>query len=312
MQTTKQMVFKNKTKKLLTEIWKFRALYLMALPAIIFFIIFVYSPMYGVIVAFKDLYIKKGILGSPWVGLFWFNKLFSDPEFWNVFKNTLILNFYRLVFTFPAPIILALMINEVRVVSMKRTIQTIVYLPHFVSWVVIFGIIQTILGDTGLMNNLFVTLGLNKVNYLSNPSNFRSLLILTGLWKNIGFSSIIYLAAIAGISPEYYEAAIIDGATRFKQILFITLPLMATTVAMLFILNIGSMMNSDFDQVYNLLNPMVRSVGDIMDTYLMRVGIIGGSYEIGTAVGLFKNVINLFLLIIANQITKKLTGNGIY
>lgn len=303
---------KKKMNRLLKEVWKYRVLYLMALPAILFYLIFAYSPMYGVLVAFKDLYFKRGIMGSPWVGFKWFEIIFNDKEFWSVFKNTIIINIYRLVLGFPAPIILALLLNEVRKAWFKRTIQTIVYLPHFISWIVLYGILQAILGNSGVVNTIFTGWGLDKIDFLSSKELFRSLIVGTGIWKEIGFSSIIYLAAITGINPEMYEAAIIDGANRWKQIMHITLPCMAPTVMLLLILTIGSMMNSDFEQVYTMLNPMVRGVGDIIDTYIMRVGISGSSFEIGTAVGLFKNVINLALLLFANFASKKITGSGIY
>jgi putative aldouronate transport system permease protein len=268
--------------------------------------------MYGIMVAFKDLYFKMGILNSPWVGFKWFETIFADKEFWGVFYNTIIINLYRLLFGFPAPIILALLLNEVRKVWFKKTIQTIVYLPHFISWIVIFGIFQTLLGNSGLVNSILSSLGMTQVDFLSNKQYFRGLLVASGIWKEIGFSSIIYLAAISSINSEMYEAAVIDGAGRFKQAIHITLPSMATTITMLLILTIGGMMNSDFDQVYTMLNPMVRDVGEIIDTYIIRVGISGSSFEIGTAVGLIKNIINLGLLLLANKLAKKISGNGIY
>jgi len=292
---------------------RYRALYVMLLPALLTIAVFSYGPMYGIVIAFKELWISKGIMGSPWVGFGNFEKLFALQKFWQVLRNSVEISLLRLVAEFPAPIILALLLNEVRRTFMKRTIQTIVYLPHFISWVTISGIMFAILSDDGLVNAIVAFFGGNKVQFLSQNGLFRPILILSSIWKEIGWGTIIFLAAIAGISPEMYEAAKVDGANRLQQMLHITLPSLAPVITMLLILNVGSLMSGGgFDQVYNLYNPLVYESGDIIDTYVFRVGITEGKYSMGTAVGLFLNVINLILLVIANSVAKRVNGQNIY
>ncbi|BBH22402.1 protein lplB [Paenibacillus baekrokdamisoli] len=297
---------------LMKRIFKYKALYLMLLPAVVFLIIFSYIPMYGATIAFKDFWIKKGILGSPWVGFAHFEKLFETDKFWQVFRNTIEINLLRLIFGFPAPIVLAILLNEVRHKLFKRSIQTIVYLPHFISWVTISGIIFSILSNEGLVNTIIRAFGGENVNFLTSNSMFRPLLILSGIWKEIGWGTIIYLAALSGINPDLYEAATVDGANRFKQITHITLPSMVPIISILLILNFGSMMNGGFDQVFNLYNTMVYDSGDVIDTYVYRIGLTQGKYSVATAIGLFLNVINFVLLVMVNSIAKKLSGQGIY
>lgn len=298
------------------DVWKrirkYRMLYVMLLPAIVFYFIFNYIPMYGVTIAFKDFWVTKGILGSPWIGLDHFERIFAMDKFWQVFRNTIEINLLRLVFGFPAPIILALLLNEVRNRVFKRTIQTIVYLPHFISWVTIAGILFVILSQDGLVNQLIHYLGGEKINFLANNDLFRPLLITSGIWKEAGWGTIIYLAALSGINPEMYEAATVDGANRWKQVIYITLPSMVPVISILLILNFGSMMTGGFDQVFNLYNPTVYESGDIIDTYVYRIGLTQGEYSMATAIGLFLNVINFVLLILVNWTSKKLNGTGIY
>lgn len=292
---------------------KYGMLYVMLLPAIVTIFVFSYVPMYGIVIAFKEFWITKGIMGSPWVGLANFETVFGLKKFWQVMRNTVEISMLRLLFGFPAPIILALLLNEVRQALFKRTIQTIVYLPHFISWVTISGILFVLLSNDGLVNNLLHAFGSAKIQFLSNNEMFRPLLILSALWKEVGWGTIIFLAAIAGVSPELYEAARVDGANRFKQMLHITLPSIAPVTTMLLILSVGSLMSGGgFDQVFNLYNPMVYESGDIIDTYIFRIGLTEGRYSMATTVGLFLNLINLIMLVTANKIAQKTSGNNIY
>ncbi|MFD0714299.1 ABC transporter permease [Paenibacillus sp. GCM10027626] len=300
-------------KTLFHRIWYFKAIYAMLLPAALFYIIFCYFPMYGIIIAFKDYMLSKGIMGSPWTGLDHFHTIFGLDKFWEVMFNTVYINVLKLIWGFPAPIILALLLNEVRVRLFKRTVQTIIYLPHFISWVTIAGIVTALLSvDDGIVNNVIVWFGTEKIDFLTNSDLFRPLLVTTGIWKEVGWSTIIYFAAISGISPELYEASVMDGASRWRQTWHITLPGIAPTISILLILTMGSMMAGGFDQVFNLYNPMVYDVGDTIDTYIYRTGIGEGKFSMATAVGLFLNVINFVLLFSVNKLSKRISGIGIY
>lgn len=299
-------------KSLRTRIWENREFYILLAPALIYLIVFHYATLYGILLAFNDYSASKGILGSPFVGLDNFRKLFELAKFKQVLGNTLIINFLRLVFAFPMPIILALMLNEVRCSIFKKTAQTIVYLPHFISWVVIAGIMFDVLSSDGLLNTIIKQFGGEGVQFLSNSKTFRPLLIISDIWKETGWGTIIYLAALTSLSPDYYEAALIDGAGRMKQIIYITLPLIAPTISIMLILRMGSMMSGGFDQVFNLLTPTVYDVGDIVDTYVYRIGIVDGRFSMATAVSLFLNVINCILLLSVNAVSKKIGDVGFY
>ncbi len=294
------------------RISKYKMLYVMLLPAVVFLIIFNYIPMYGATIAFKDFWMTKGILGSPWVGFEHFERLFATDKFWQVFRNTIEINLLRLLFGFPAPIVLAILLNEVRHKLFKRSIQTIVYLPHFISWVTIAGIIFSLLSNEGLVNKIITAFGGESVNFLTSNAMFRPLLVLSGIWKEAGWGTIIFLAALAGVNPDLYEAATVDGANRFKQIVHITLPSLLPDISILLILNFGSMMIGGFDQVFNLYNTMVYESGDVIDTYVYRIGLTQGKYSMATAIGLFLNIINFLLLILVNQTAKRMSGQGIY
>ncbi|MCQ6559344.1 ABC transporter permease [Paenibacillus mendelii] len=294
------------------RIVKYKMLYLMLLPAIVFLLIFSYIPMYGASIAFKEFWISKGILGSPWVGFKHFEQIFATDKFWQVFTNTIEINLLRLLFGFPAPIILAILLNEVRHRVFKRSIQTIIYLPHFISWVTISGILFSLLSNEGLVNSIIVLIGGDPVNFLTSNSMFRPLLIISGIWKEVGWGTIIFLAALSGVNPDLYEASVIDGANRWKQIVHITLPSLLPIISILLILNFGSMMSGGFDQVFNMYNPMVYESGDVIDTYVYRIGLTQGQYSMATAIGLFLNVINFVLLIVVNSAAKKMNGQGIY
>lgn len=294
------------------RIVKYKMLYLMLLPAVAFLIIFSYIPMYGASIAFKEFWITKGILGSPWIGFKHFEQIFATDKFWQVFTNTIEINLMRLLFGFPAPVILAILLNEVRHRIFKRSIQTIIYLPHFISWVTISGILFALLSNEGLVNSIVVLFGGDPVNFLTSNSMFRPLLVISGIWKEVGWGTIIFLAALSGVNPDLYEASVIDGANRWKQIVHITLPSLLPIISILLILNFGSMMSGGFDQVFNMYNPMVYESGDVIDTYVYRIGLTQGQYSMATAIGLFLNVINFVLLIAVNSAAKKMNGHGIY
>jgi putative aldouronate transport system permease protein len=288
---------------------------LMVIPAILFIFIFSYVPMYGVLMAFQDYSLFKGFLGSPWVGLKHFEQFFNAPEFWPVMRNTVIISALKFIVGFPAPILLALMLNEVRARVFKRVIQTISYLPHFLSWVIVSGFVVSLLSiDNGSLNMLLQALHLidEPINFLSQPNYFWSILISTSLWKEIGFGSIVYLAAIAGVDPHLYEAASMDGASRFKQIFLVTLPCIMPVVIIFMILAIGNLLNAGFEDILLLgSNPVLRDVSDVIDTYVYRIGIQNSRFSYATAVGLFKAVISVGMLTGANYIARR-SGNSLW
>ncbi len=295
-----------------TRMKKYRSLYWLMLPGILYFLIFSYGPMYGITIAFKDYWMNMGILKSPWIGLDNFRRLLAAPKFYEVFSNTLIISLEKIVCGFPVPIILALLLNEIYSTKLKRVLQTVMYLPHFISWVVISGIIFILFSQNGPVNNLLEVMHIGKVNFLTNPSTFRPMIIVSDIWKECGWGTIIYLASITGISPEYYEAAMIDGASRFQQITKITLPCILPTVVVMLVLRVGGITNAGFDQIFNLYNEAVYKTGDIIQTYNYRIGLADGDYSMGTAVGLLLNIINCALMLATNYISNKLTGMGLY
>lgn len=288
---------------------------LMVIPAILFIFVFSYIPMYGVLMAFQDYSLFKGFLGSPWVGLKHFEQFFNAPEFWPVMRNTLVISALKFVVGFPAPILLALMLNEVRARVFKRVVQTISYLPHFLSWVIVSGFVVSLLSiDNGSLNMLLQALHLidEPINFLSEPGYFWAILISTSLWKEIGFGSIVYLAAIAGVDPHLYEAASMDGASRFKQIFLVTLPCIMPVVIIFMILAIGNLLNAGFEDILLLgSNPVLRDVSDVIDTYVYRIGIQNSRFSYATAVGLFKAVISVGMLTGANYIARR-SGNSLW
>lgn len=305
-----RLIVQSSGRQLLRKIYKQRWNYIMALPMLVFFSIFAYVPMYGVTLAFKEYMIKAGIFGSPWIGLSNFEQIIGSDIFLRTVRNTLLISIYRIIWGFPMPILFALFLNEVKNLGFKKVVQTISYMPHFVSWVIIGGIVTELLSPTrGAVNALLALFGVAPIYFMTEPVYFRSILVVTGIWKEIGWSSIIYLAAIAGISVDQYEAAEIDGASRIQRIRYITLPSILSVVAIQFILNIGGILNGGFDQVFNLYNSTVYSTGDIIDTYAYRVGMQGNmEYSMSTAISLFKNVIGLMLVMLANFGAKKASG----
>jgi putative aldouronate transport system permease protein len=294
------------------EMYKHRFLYILLLPTLLFYVLFQYVPMYGVLLAFKEYHIREGILSSPWVGLANFRELVNQSDFWQAFTNTIIISCGRIIFEFPTAIILALLINEVTKEKFKKFYQTVYTFPHFISWVIISGIMFNFLSESGVLNQIIASFGFDKQTFMTDPGLFRPILFLSSMWKEIGWSAIIYLAAIAGINPELYEAAHIDGANRFQQLMAVTWPSIRGTAAILMILAVGNAMNGGFEQVFNLYNPGVYETGDIIDTYLYRSAFGDGlSFGVTTAVGLFKAVLNFILLYSANFMVKRLGGEGL-
>ncbi len=301
-------------KSLLTRVMDHWELYVLLLPVVVLVILFSYFPMYGVLMAFQDFKVMDGIMNSKWVGLNQFYKLFNSTSFWEVLQNTIVISFYRLLFGFPAPIIFAILLNEVINTKFKKIVQTVSYLPHFMSWVVLGGIIYQLLSmDRGVVNYVIKLMGGEPIMFLADTSWFRTILISTGVWQSVGWSSVIYLANIAGIDPQLYEAARMDGANRYHMMVHITLPCLYPVMTILLILQMGGILNAGFDQVFNLYSPMVYKVGDILDTYVYRRGISeGADYSFTTAVGLFKNVIGFVMVILTNMFSKKFSDNGIW
>lgn len=308
------LAIEDKKKELFRKIYRYKAFYIMIAPGIIFFLIFHYAPLYGIILAFKKFMYNQGITGSPWVGLDNFRVLMSDNEFWRAFKNTVIISLGKILTGFPAPIILSLLLNELRNQKYKRVIQSILYLPHFLSWIILSGLIFNMFSFTsGTLNKILVGyLGLEPIKIIGNDKFFRPLVYLSHIWKTAGWGTIVYLAAISGIDPSIYESAVIDGAGRFKQMIHITIPSLRYAIITLLILDLGHVMNAGFDQIFNLYDPGTYNVGDIIDTYVYRLGIISSKFEISTAVGLFKSIINCLFLITANSIIKRLGEEGLY
>ena len=295
----------------LRVMWDYRWIYLMLLPCLAYFIIFKYVPMYGIQLAFKDFKLA-GIAASPWNNFEHFKYMMSEPQFLPALRNTLIISFYRILFGFPFPIILAIMINEVYMPRYKRVLQTIYTFPHFLTWVVMAGIMLNLLGSTGMVRKvceIFVPGIGENWNLMYNKTAVRTILVMSDIWKEAGWGTIIYLAAITGIDQSLYEAATIDGANRFQRIWYITLPGMINMIAIQFVLRVGAVMEGGFDQVFNLYTAPVYETGDIIDTYIYRLSFVkstGINLGFTTAVGLFKNVINFILLMLANGVTKAL------
>ncbi|WDQ30993.1 ABC transporter permease subunit [Paenibacillus marchantiae] len=287
-------------------------LYIMMIPVIGYYLIFHYGPMYGAIIAFKDYSPMKGILGSDWVGLKHFEEFFNSYYFLRVLKNTLLISLYTLVFEFPAPIILALLINEVRKRAFKRVVQTITYMPYFISLVVICGIITDFTNADGLINRLIMMLGYDGQAMLQKPELFRPIYVLSEIWQRIGWESIIYIAALMSIDLEQYEAAKIDGASRLKQMFHITLPGLLPIITIMFILRMGNMLNVGFEKIILLYNPVTYETADVISSFVYRKGLLEFGWSYSSAVGLFNSVINLVLLISANYISRRVSQNSLW
>ena len=300
-------------RSLFSNMWKFRALYVIAIPGILYFLIFKYFPLAGSVIAFQNYNIFKGFTGSEWVGLEHFRTMFQYQDFGRILSNTILLGLYDLLFAFPAPILLALLLNELRLVFYKRFLQTVVYMPHFLSWVIVSGIALGILSPgTGIVNQVLQTFGFEPIYFLGENSYIRTILISSGIWRDSGYGTIIYLAALAGINPDLYEAAEVDGAGRWKQTLAITLPSLIPTIMILFLLHIGRFLDLGFERVWVFLNALNTGNGEILDTYIYKAGLLSQQYSYTTAVGLFKSVVGLILVLIGNILSKKTTGESLY
>lgn len=282
------------------------------LPGIIFILIFSYGPMFGLLMAFQDYVPAKGVFGSEFVGFEHFRYLFSLPDIFLVTKNTIFIAFWKIVFNTIVPILFAILLNEVRVKWMKRSIQTIVYLPHFLSWVILASVVVNLFSLDGTVNQILQNFGVEPLNFLGSNQLFPRLLIGTDVWKSFGYSSIVYLAAITSIDPGLYEAATMDGASWSKKVWHVTLPGMLPFILLMTILSLPNILNAGFDQIYNLYSPVVYQSGDIIDTYVYRIGLIGRDYSLGTAVGLVKSVIGLFLIWSSNKIAEKKTDRVMF
>lgn len=297
---------------------RYYGLYLLLIPGIIFILIFSYAPMYGITLAFKDYNLFNGssplnsVFSSPWVGLENFRELFRDPYFYKVLGNTLIISVYKIVFLFPIPIIIAILLNEVGHTLYKRSLQTVLYLPHFISWTVVGGLFLTLLGSTGIVNSILKGFGIHQVNFLMSNSLFRGVLVFSSGWKEVGWSTIIFLAAITGIDMEQYEAAKVDGANKLRQIWNITIPGIATTIVLMLLLKIAYIMDAGFEQIFVMYNPMVFDSSDIIGTYVYRTGLGQLNFSYGTAVGLFNSVVGFVLLVSCNKLCRKYLKMGIW
>ncbi|MFP4366613.1 MAG: ABC transporter permease [Bacteroidales bacterium] len=299
--------------RILKKLYQQKYLFLLIIPGLVGFFIFNYIPMGGIVIAFKDYDLVQGIWKSPWVGIKYFEQFITGYHFKTIMRNTIGISLMKLFLGFPVPIIFALLLNEIKNYYFKRTIQTISYLPHFLSWVVALGIIGKILSvDGGIVNELLIMIGKEPVNFFSNKKAMWPLIYLSEIWKETGWNSIIYLAALATIDVQLYEAAYVDGANRFKRMWHISLPGIKGTIAILFILAAGNILHTNFDQLYLLATPPVIDVTEVIDTYIYRRTLQNMQYSLGAAAGLFKAILNVCIVFMVNGITKKLTGEGIW
>lgn len=287
-------------------------LYLLLVPGLLYFLVYKYLPMLGLVMSFQDYSPFLGFWESPWVGWKHFQTMFEDPEAIRVILNTLEISFLQILFAFPLPIILAIMINEVRHAVYKRLIQSLVYLPHFLSWVVVVGIFVVFLKSDGIVNHLLAWFGMEPIPFLTRPEWFKPLIVFQVIWKESGWGTIIILAALAGVNPQLYEAAVIDGASRLQQIWHITLPAIRSTIVILLILRLGNVMDTGFEQIFLMLNPFTMDEGNVLDTYVYFKGIQQGDISFATAVGMFKGLVGLILVVIANRLARKFGEGGIY
>ncbi|MCR5755331.1 MAG: ABC transporter permease subunit [Acetatifactor sp.] len=303
----------KKTGRIKTELHKNKYLYLMFLPVFVWYILFAYVPMGGMIIAFQKFDIVKGMMNSKWLGFENFRTLFKDPYFFRLLKNTLSINVFGLIFGFPLPIILAIAFNEIRLKRFKKVTQTISYLPHFISSVVVMSmVIQFLSPDGGLVNGFLNLLGKESIYFLQIPKYFKTIFISTGIWQGTGFSAILYMAALAGIPKEQYEAATVDGAGKFKQMLYITLPNLAPTIVIMLLINLGSILNVGHERIILLYNPAIYETADVFNSYVYREGIMGRRYSYAQAVTLFQNLVGFFLVFSANKVTRKLDGTTLW
>lgn len=309
MKTTERESFSFRVKK----DWKRnRSLYLLVLPVILFYVLFHYKPMYGAIIAFQDFNPRLGVFGSDWVGFDQFIRFFTSPYFGRLVKNTLLLSVYGIIFGFPAPIILALLLNELKAMRFKKTVQTITYLPHFISLVVVTGIIKDFTQSTGLINDIIVMFGGVRTSLIQNPALYRTIYIVSDIWQGIGWGSIIYLSALSGVDQQLYEAASIDGAGRWKQLIHVTLPGITPTIVIMLIMRMGQLLGTGYEKTILLYNEATYETADVIASYIYRVGILERNWSYSTAIGLFNSVINLALLIVTNKFSKRVSETSLW
>lgn len=299
-------------KQRIRAIKQSRWLYLLFLLPLVYYVLFCYGPMYGVLIAFKDYKISKGVFGSAWVGMKWINKFISDGYFWKLVRNTLLLNVYGLVFGFPIPIILAIQLNELKNGRFKRIIQTVSYLPHFMSTVVVCGMVTTFLSLNGIINQMIAALGMEKIQFLMLPQWFRTIYTASGIWQSCGWNSIIYLAALTAVDQQLLEAAEIDGANRFQRIIHVSLPAITPTISVMLIMQLGRMMNLGYEKILLLYNGSTYETADVISTYVYRRGLLSHDYSYSTAVGLFQSVVSLILLVTTNKISRRLSETSLW
>lgn len=287
-------------------------LYVLLLPALAALIVFKYVPMAGIQIAFRRYNLFAGMAGSPWIGVDNFRRLFSSSEFLNVLSNTLVISTYKILILFPMGVLLAILLSEMRHLAYKRVVQTVIYIPHFLSWVVVAGLFTTILSASGMVNKGLETLGLARIHFMVSPRWFRTLLVFSAGWKECGWNAIVFIAAIASVDPQMYEAATIDGAGRVRQIWSITLPSILPTVVLMFILRIGSLLTAGTQQILVMYNPVVYDVADVLGTYIFRMGIGKMEYSFSTAVGLFESVVGFGLVLLSNAMSRRFVGSSIW
>ena len=312
MKAQKDLLKKSRKERFLHSLNRNKYLYLIALPGFIYLVLFAYKPMLGVLMAFQDYNILEGIFGSNWVGFKHFETFFSSRDFAPIMTNTIKISLLQLLFGFPAPIIFAIILNEIRNGVFKKVSQTVSYLPHFLSWITVAGMMTTLLSpSTGLINMILKAIGLEPVYFLAEKEMFVPILIISNIWKEVGWGSVIYLASLASLDQDIGEAAIVDGCTRFQRIIYINLPYLFSTVAIMLILRMGTILNAGFDQIFNLYTPATYEVADVIDTYVYRLGIGGFQYSLSTAIGLFKSIVGVIMVVVTNMICKKLSDGEV-
>lgn len=302
----------DKSRTTLKTVLKYKHIYIILLPAILYYLTFHYAPMGGLAIAFQKYSITKGIFHSKWIGLENFKTFITDIYFWRLLRNTLMINFWNLIFGFPAPIIFALLLNEIKRDRFKKSVQTITYMPHFLSVVVVSSMILTFFATNGPINSIISMLGGNKVTFMTEPKYFYRIYVISDIWQQLGWGSIIYIAAISGIDQELYDAAQVDGANRWRQLIHVTIPGIMGTIMILLIMRIGRMLSLGYDKIILLYNESIYETADVISTYVYRRGLLNGEYGYSAAVGMFNSVFNFIFLMSANMISKKATGSGLW
>lgn len=312
LKKTKEQRQTIRSGSLFRRMWKNKWVYILFIPTFVFFAVFSYASYYGIAIAFVDFKPYLGISGSEWVGLKHFKNILSDRNLLRLLYNTLKISVLRIIFAFPVPIIFALILNEVKTPWFKKLVQTVTCFPNFISWVVFAGIVFTFTGPTGVINQVLINMGKETVNLTTNPDAFIPLIIITDILKSFGWSSIIYMASISGVDPQLYDAAAMDGAGRLRQTWHVTLPGIRPVIALQLLLSVANVLSAGFDQIFMFLKPALYNVGDILDTYVYRIGLLSGKYEIGTAMGLMKSVVSMILIIIANSVIRKMGEKSLW